>query len=139
MRLVEEIGFAQAFSVKYSARPGTPAAAMKRRVPERVAAERLGRLQALLGSQQASFDRATIGRRLPVLRERRGRHAGQLVGRTPYLQAVHLQADVDTSIGDLVTVDITGRAAHSLAGRLAPSAAPDAAARVTPPHERRTA
>src|SRR5262249_32075345 len=87
--LVAEIGFAQAFSFKYSPRPGTPAASAPEQIPEPVKALRLGPLQALLADQQRAFNRACVGRVLPVLFERPGRHPGQLVGRSPYLQSVH--------------------------------------------------
>jgi tRNA-2-methylthio-N6-dimethylallyladenosine synthase len=117
LRLVAEIGFAQAYSFKYSPRPGTPGAALPRQVKEAVKADRLARLQALLDAQAAEFNRRTVGRTLPVLIEREGRHAGQLVGRTPWQQAVHLDAG-ECRIGDLVDVDIVAAHAHSLASRL---------------------
>ncbi len=126
MSLVEEIGFAQAFSFKYSPRPGTPAASHAKQVKDQVKSERLARLQALLNSQMDAFNRDTVGKRLSILLERPGRHRGQLVGRSPYLQAVHVEAP-DASIGDLVEVDITTRHTHSLAGRpVTPSMAPAA-------------
>src|SRR5581483_9918176 len=84
--LIREIGFASAFSFKYSARPGTPAATMGNQVPESVKDERLHALQALLREQQDAFNRRAIGRIMPVLIERRGRHDGQVGGRSPYLQ-----------------------------------------------------
>jgi len=118
LALVREVGFAQAFSFKYSPRPGTPAAAMPGQVPEPAKAERLARLQALLDAQAKAFNRASVGRRLPVLLERAGRHPGQRVGRTPYLQAVHLAAPA-TAVGDVVEVDIVAQHPNSLAGRLA--------------------
>ena len=88
----QEIGFAQAFSFKYSPRPGTPAASMRRQVKDAIKGERLAELQALLAAQARAFNEATVGRVLPVLLERAGRHDGQMVGRTPYLQPVHLLA-----------------------------------------------
>ena len=115
LALVHDIGFAQAFSFKYSPRPGTPAASMRRQVKEQTKGERLAELQALLNTQADAFNRATVGRRLPVLLERPGRRPGQLVGRTPYLQAVHVEAP-EARIGDLVDVAITASHAHSLAG-----------------------
>jgi tRNA-2-methylthio-N6-dimethylallyladenosine synthase len=117
--LVSEISFAQAFSFKYSPRPGTPAATMPGQVPDAVKTERLAELQALLAQQQFGFNRACIGRILPVLLEKPGRHPGQLVGRSPYLQSVHLAADRDR-IGDIVTVAIEGAGQNSLCGMLAP-------------------
>ncbi len=118
LALVREIGFARAFSFKYSARPGTPAALMPDQVPDAVKAARLAELQALLAGQQHAFNAACIGRTLEVLFEKRGRHAGQLVGRSPYLQAVHAPAP-DRLIGALATVRITEALANSLAGELA--------------------
>jgi tRNA-2-methylthio-N6-dimethylallyladenosine synthase len=125
MHLVAEIGYAQAYSFKYSARPGTPAAAMPDQVPEDVKAERLDRLQALLRQQQEAFNRAVVGRTLPVLFERAGRHAGQLIGRSPYLQAVHADA-AETRIGHVAEVVIEDVRTNSLAGRLAQAAVPTA-------------
>jgi tRNA-2-methylthio-N6-dimethylallyladenosine synthase len=117
--LVGAISFAQAFSFKYSARPGTPAAAMAHQVPDAVKGERLAELQGLLARQQGRFNCACIGRTLPVLLEKPGRHPGQLVGRSPYLQSVHLDAD-GQGIGEIVPVTICGAGPNSLSGRLAP-------------------
>jgi tRNA-2-methylthio-N6-dimethylallyladenosine synthase len=112
--LARDIGFAQAFSFKYSPRPGTPAAGMRKQVKDTVKRARLAELQALLAEQAVRFNRATLGRTLPVLLERTGRHPGQLVGRTPYLQAVHLEAGAE--LGQVLEVTITECHAHSLAG-----------------------
>src|SRR2546421_3943010 len=90
--LVAEIGFAQAFSFKSSPRPGTPAAEAADQVPEPVKAERLAMLQALLQRQQRAFNQSCVGRILPVLFEKLGRPAGQIVGRSPDLQSVHCEA-----------------------------------------------
>jgi len=117
LRLVREIGFAQAFSFKYSPRPGTPAAALEGQIADEVKSERLSELQALLAAQQRAFNAACVGRSLPVLFERAGRHAGQLVGRSPYLQAVHAAAEAD-AIGTIRAVRITGIASNSLSGAL---------------------
>ncbi len=122
LSLVREIGYAQAFSFKYSVRPGTPAAALEHQVPEPEKAERLAELQALLTAQARDFDQATVGRTVPVLLEKPGRHPGQLVGRSPYLQAVHLDAGRH-AIGDIVPVRIQEAMTHSLAGSLTESAA----------------
>jgi tRNA-2-methylthio-N6-dimethylallyladenosine synthase len=118
MRLVEEIGFAQSFSFKYSARPGTPAAGLRRHVPEAVKATRLQQLQERLEAQSAAFNATCVGTTMPVLLERPGRHPGQLVGRTPYLQAVQVTGE-GIAIGDLVPVGITRCNPHSLAGTAA--------------------
>jgi tRNA-2-methylthio-N6-dimethylallyladenosine synthase len=121
LRLAEDVGYAQAYSFKYSPRPGTPAATMARQVPEPVKAERLDRLQQLLRRQQEVFNAATVGRTLPVLFEREGRHAGQLVGRSPYLQAVH--AFAPGLMGEIAEVTIVAVHPNSLAGRIAGDAA----------------
>ena len=115
LALIEDIGFAQAFSFKYSQRPGTPAASMRRQVKDTIKSERLMRLQALLADQARAFNEGTVGRVLPVLLERRGRHPDQQVGRTPYLQAVHVEAPGST-LGQTIDVLITQSHAHSLAG-----------------------
>ncbi len=93
MALVREITFAQAFSFKYSARAGTPAAVLKTQVPEDVKDARLYALQELLLDQQRAFNKASVGRTFEVLLTHAGRHPGQLVGKSPYLQAVHVMAD----------------------------------------------
>ncbi len=116
--LVEEICFAQAFSFKYSPRPGTPAASAPGQVAERVKSERLAALQLLLARQQREFNEACVGRVLPVLFEKPGRHEGQLVGRTPYLQSVHVLAGAER-IGEIVPALISGASANSLLGSLA--------------------
>jgi len=117
--LAREIGYAQAFSFKYSPRPGTPAALMPEQVPEPVKAERLAVLQALLTEQQQRFNAASLGREMPVLFEKRGRHPGQLVGRSPYLQAVHAAAP-ERLIGTLAPVRLVRVERNSLAGELMP-------------------
>ena len=117
LALVREVRYAQAYSFRYSPRPGTPAAGAKQ-VPVEVAADRLARLQALLNEQQTAFQQGCVGRVLPVLVEKPGRNAGQMVGRSPYLQAVHMDADAALA-GRIVDVEITGSATNSLAGRLA--------------------
>ncbi|MFN3746147.1 MAG: tRNA (N6-isopentenyl adenosine(37)-C2)-methylthiotransferase MiaB [Hyphomicrobiaceae bacterium] len=113
--IVRKVRFAQAYSFKYSARPGTPAATMGRQVPEAVKVERLSRLQALLDEQQSSFNAECVGRVLPVLFERRGRHEGQLIGRSPYLQAVHAEA-APGLMGRIIPVEIAKAGPNSLSG-----------------------
>jgi tRNA-2-methylthio-N6-dimethylallyladenosine synthase len=122
LRLVREVGYASAFSFKYSRRPGTPAAAMPGQVPDEVKAERLSRLQALLGGQQAAFNAAQVGRTLPVLFEKTGRREGQIAGRSPYLQAVHCEGEVKL-IGQIAPVRIVAAGPNSLAGERLPDAA----------------
>jgi tRNA-2-methylthio-N6-dimethylallyladenosine synthase len=114
LALVREVGYASAFSFKYSPRPGTPAAEAEQ-IPEPVKAKRLARLQALLAEQQAAFQRSCIGRTLPVLVEKPGRHPGQMLGRSPYLQAVHFDAD-PTLVGRIVEVAIDAAGPNSLSG-----------------------
>jgi tRNA-2-methylthio-N6-dimethylallyladenosine synthase len=115
MAIVEEVGFAQAYSFKYSPRPGTPAAALEAQVPEAEKTKRLAILQARLNAQQAAFNAAQVGRTLPVLFERTGRHDGQIGGRSPYLQAVHVEAET-SRIGEIFPVRITKAGPNSLNG-----------------------
>jgi tRNA-2-methylthio-N6-dimethylallyladenosine synthase len=115
LEIVAEVGYAGAFSFKYSPRPGTPAAERDDQVDEDVKAERLARLQAEIDAGQDRFNAACVGRRFDVLFEKPGRHAGQLVGRSPYLQPVHVTAP-PSLIGQLLPVTITSRTANSLFG-----------------------
>jgi tRNA-2-methylthio-N6-dimethylallyladenosine synthase len=117
--LIREVRYAAAFSFKYSRRPGTPASAMPGQVDEAVTEERLARLQALLTEQQKAFNASQIGQVLPVLFERKGRHEGQVVGRSPYLQGVHAHGP-DRLMGTIVPVLITGSSLNSLTGELVP-------------------
>ena len=114
LNIVRAVNYAQAFSFKYSPRPGTPAAAMEDQVPASVMDERLQRLQALLNAQQHAFNQASVGKRTRVLLERPGRRPGQLVGKSPWLQSVHVQTDA--SIGDMLEVEIISAGPNSLAG-----------------------
>jgi tRNA-2-methylthio-N6-dimethylallyladenosine synthase len=120
--LVDDIGFAHAFSFKYSPRPGTPAASLSGQIPESVKSDRLAMLQAVLESQKRRFNNACVGRTLPVLLEKPGRHPGQLVGRSPYLQSIYLTA-TERRIGEIVLVRILGATANSLTGSLEESTA----------------
>jgi tRNA-2-methylthio-N6-dimethylallyladenosine synthase len=113
MALVREVGYAAAYSFKYSPRPGTPGAEMPGQVPESDKTARLHRLQALLHGQQTAFNTACVGRELPVLLEKTGRRPGQVVGRSPYLQAVHLPGD-GLKIGDIVRARIEAVGTNSL-------------------------
>jgi tRNA-2-methylthio-N6-dimethylallyladenosine synthase len=115
--LVRAANYASAFSFKYSKRPGTPAAAMPNQVAEAAKAERLARLQALLDEQQAAFNAAQVGRTIPVLFEREGRKAGQIVGRSPYLQPVWVMGPAGL-IGEIAEVRIESAARGSLSGAL---------------------
>ena len=115
LKIVKKIGFVQAYSFKYSPRPGTPAALLKDQVPESLKAERLGILQELLKAQQLSFNRSCVGRTMKVLLDRPGRVSGQLVGRSPYMQAVHVDG-TGLKIGTIVELKVTAGHAYSLAG-----------------------
>ena len=114
LALVREARYAGAFSFKYSRRPGTPASAMPGQVDEAVKEERLARLQALLDEQQSAFNLAQEGRILPVLFERPGRRDGQVVGRSPYLQPVHMEGP-ESLIGRITPVRIAKANRGSLA------------------------
>jgi tRNA-2-methylthio-N6-dimethylallyladenosine synthase len=120
LALVREVGFASAYAFKYSSRPGTPAADASNQVAPAVKAERLAVLQQLLESQRVAFNQATVGRRFGVIFDKPGRHAGQLIGRTPYMQSVHAEADA-SRMGVMTEVEITGLKPNSLSGRVAPS------------------
>jgi tRNA-2-methylthio-N6-dimethylallyladenosine synthase len=120
MRLVNEVGFASAFSFKYSPRPGTPAAELTDQVSEPVKNERLQRLQRLIDSQQTEFNTGCVGRTFEVLFEKTGRHPGQIVGRSPYLQPVQVMG-AHEHIGTVQEVIITGTGSNSLFGALAQS------------------
>ena len=128
LALVREVGYAQAFSFKYSPRPGTPAAERDDQVPAEVAAERLSRLQRLLEDQKKRFNASMVGRTLPVLFERRGRHAGQVAGRTPFMQWLHVDGD-DALIGTVAEAVVTHASPNGLAGALAGSAGASVIAR----------
>ena len=121
LKLVSDIGFASAFSFKYSPRPGTPASGEARQVDETVKSERLAALQQLLGAQHDAFNHSMVGRTLPVLFERHGRQDGQLIGRSPYLQAVYATA-APALMGRIVPVTVLEAKPNSLAGALAPAA-----------------
>jgi tRNA-2-methylthio-N6-dimethylallyladenosine synthase len=115
--LIERIGFAQAYSFKYSPRPGTPAAAAPDQVPEAEKDARLQALQAVLRRQQDGFNAACVGQRLPVLFTGAGRHPGQIGGRSPYLQPVHLDGPAEL-IGSIATVRIAAAHRNSLSATL---------------------
>jgi len=117
LALVREVEFSSAFAFKYSSRPGTPAADVKEQVPAAVKAERLLMLQQLLETQRQAFNLATVGKRFGVIFDKAGRHAGQLIGRTPYMQSVHAEADV-SRMGALTEVEILGLKPNSLSGRV---------------------
>jgi tRNA-2-methylthio-N6-dimethylallyladenosine synthase len=117
LSLVETVGFASAYSFKYSPRPGTPGAGLAQQVPEDVKSERLAALQELTGRQQKDFNRSCVGHRIDVLLERRGSKPGQLAGRSPYLQAVQVEAP-EEMIGQIANVAIVATGTWSLYGEI---------------------
>jgi tRNA-2-methylthio-N6-dimethylallyladenosine synthase len=117
LRLVEDVRYAQAFSFKYSTRPGTPGAELKDQVPEEIKAERLERLQALLLKQQHEFAETCVGKVVDVLLEKPGRMPGQIIGRSPWLQSVNVDAKA-SQIGDIINVRIIGTSTNSLFGEV---------------------
>jgi tRNA-2-methylthio-N6-dimethylallyladenosine synthase len=116
LQLVRDVNYAGAFSFKYSPRPGTPAATREDQIPEDVKNERLARLQNLLTSQQAAFNQSCVGQTLTVLLEKKGRQDGQLIGRSPYLQSVHLEAP-EHLLGSFVDAKILSVGPNSLSGQ----------------------
>ncbi|WP_226637650.1 tRNA (N6-isopentenyl adenosine(37)-C2)-methylthiotransferase MiaB [Novosphingobium profundi] len=116
LKLVDTVGYAQCFSFKYSPRPGTPAATMGDQVPMPVMDERLRRLQTALNRDQYAFNTASVGKTCEVLVERRGKHPGQWLGKSPWLQSVHFTGDV--AVGDVVTVELVEAGPNSIAGAL---------------------
>ena len=121
LALVRQVGYAQAYSFKYSPRPGTPAAEAANQVPEAEKAARLQELQGVLNAQQLAFNQASVGKRMAVLFDRPGRTPGQLVGRSPYMQAVHVEAGAEW-IGRIARARISRGLANSLAGTLSDAA-----------------
>ncbi len=126
LALVAQIGYASAYSFKYSPRPGTPAADMREMVAPATMDERLARLQALIDSQQHAFNRAAIGTTVDVLFERAARKQGQIVGRTAYLQPAHVMAS-ESIIGEVLPVRVDSLERYSLLGALAATPPPHAA------------
>ena len=114
LAIVDAVGYASAYSFKYSPRPGTPAATMEGAVDPSVMDERLQRLQARLAEHSLAFNRATIGQDLAILIDRKGRLPGQMIGKSPWLQSVFVETDA--GIGDMVDVTITQALPNSLGG-----------------------
>ena len=123
--LIEAVGFAQCYSFKYSRRPGTPGAELDDPTPESVKDERLQELQKLLDRQAKDHLAASVGQTMDILVEKTARKNGQLVGRSPYLQSVHIMATSDL-IGSVVPVRITSTGTYSLNGEIADQASPSA-------------
>jgi tRNA-2-methylthio-N6-dimethylallyladenosine synthase len=114
LRIVDEVRYASAYSFKYSPRPGTPAAAMEDQIPREIMDERLQRLQERINAHQLAFNKAKVGVYTQVLIERRGKHEGQMIGRSPWLQSVHV--DTDAQPGDIIDVTLVAAGPNSLTG-----------------------
>lgn len=123
LSIAAEVGYASAYTFKYSTRPGTPGATMDNQVDEAVKTERLLRLQDQITTQMRDFGRSVVGRTLPVLIEKKGRQAGQVGGRSPYLQAVHMDGP-ERLIGTIQPVEIIAAGNNSLTGRIVTVAEP---------------
>ena len=116
LAIVDAVGYASAYSFKYSSRPGTPAATMEGAVEAHVMDERLQRLQRRLAEHSLAFNRATIGKDLTILIDRKGRLPGQMIGKSPWLQSVFVETGA--AIGDMIDVDIVQALPNSLGGVL---------------------
>ena len=114
--VVNKVKYIQAFSFKYSRRAGTPAAVMPNQVEEKVKKERLNILQNLLFSYQEAFNKSCVGKVMPVLFEQKGRHKGQLIGRTPYMQNLHIETE-SANINKIIDVEVTEATTNSLSGK----------------------
>ncbi len=121
LNLVDEVGYASAYSFKYSPRPGTPAATMEDQISPDVMDERLQRLQARITEHQVAFNRLRIGKETEILIERKGRFAGQMIGRSPWLQSVHVETDAVA--GDIVPVTLLSAGPNSMQGAVLTRAA----------------
>ena len=116
LEIVDAVRYAAAYSFKYSARPGTPAAGMDGQIAPEIMDERLQRLHARIARHQLAFNRATIGKETRVLIERKGRRPGQMIGRSPWLQSVHLETTA--APGDMLDVTLISAGPNSMAGAL---------------------
>ena len=114
LKIVAEVRYSSAYSFKYSARPGTPAAAMEDQIPREVMADRLQRLQSKITEQQLLFNKSKVGSDTKVLVERKGRHDGQMIGRSPWLQSVHVETDATP--GDMIDVTLVAAGPNSMTG-----------------------
>jgi tRNA-2-methylthio-N6-dimethylallyladenosine synthase len=112
--IVDAVGYASAYSFKYSPRPGTPAATMEDQIPREIMGERLARLQERINVHQLAFNRSKVGVDTQILVERPGKHAGQMIGRTPWLQSVHVETSA--APGDLVNVTLVAAGPNSMSG-----------------------
>jgi tRNA-2-methylthio-N6-dimethylallyladenosine synthase len=114
LRIVDEVGYSSAYSFKYSARPGTPAAVMEDQIPRQVMDERLQRLQERITANQLAFNRSKIGVSTQILIERKGKLAGQMIGRSPWLQSVHVETSAQA--GDIIDVTLIAAGPNSMTG-----------------------
>jgi tRNA-2-methylthio-N6-dimethylallyladenosine synthase len=114
LRIVDEVRYASAYSFKYSARPGTPAAVMEDQIPREIMDERLQRLQERINAHQLAFNRSKVGADTQVLIERQGKHMGQMVGRSPWLQSVHVETDAKA--GEIIDVTLVAAGPNSMTG-----------------------
>ncbi|HEY8592768.1 MAG TPA: tRNA (N6-isopentenyl adenosine(37)-C2)-methylthiotransferase MiaB [Sphingomicrobium sp.] len=121
LQIVDAVRYAAAYSFKYSPRPGTPAATMEDQIAREIMDDRLQRLQARINDHQLAFNRSTMGMTTQVLIERKGRHAGQMIGRSPWLQSVHVEAAAQP--GDIVDVTFVAAGPNSMTGALVQKAA----------------
>jgi tRNA-2-methylthio-N6-dimethylallyladenosine synthase len=114
LRIVDEVRYASAYSFKYSARPGTPAANMEDQIPRQVMDERLQRLQQRISLHQLAFNRSKVGMETQILIEREGKHERQMIGRSPWLQSVHVNSEA--AVGEIVDVSLVTAGPNSMAG-----------------------
>jgi tRNA-2-methylthio-N6-dimethylallyladenosine synthase len=114
LRIVDAVRYASAYSFKYSPRPGTPAAAMEDQIPRDIMDDRLQRLQARISENQLAFNRSKVGVETQVLIERKGKLPGQMIGRSPWLQSVHLETGARS--GDIVDVTLVAAGPNSMTG-----------------------
>jgi tRNA-2-methylthio-N6-dimethylallyladenosine synthase len=116
LKIVDEVGYASAYSFKYSARPGTPAATMEDQIAREIMDERLQRLQERITTNSLAFNRSKVGTQTQILIERKGRRLGQMIGKSPWLQSVHL--DTDAQAGNIIDVTLVAAGPNSMTGAL---------------------
>jgi tRNA-2-methylthio-N6-dimethylallyladenosine synthase len=116
LRIVDAVGYASAYSFKYSARPGTPAAVMEDQIPREIMDERLARLQQRINAHSLAFNRQKVGLTTQILIERPGKRQGQMIGRSPWLQSVHV--DTDARPGDILEVELLAAGPNSMSGAI---------------------
>jgi tRNA-2-methylthio-N6-dimethylallyladenosine synthase len=121
LQIVDAVHYASAYSFKYSTRPGTPAATMEQQIPREIMDDRLQRLQERINAHQLAFNRSKIGLDTTILIERKGKHEGQMIGRSPWLQSVHVETQAQP--GDVVAVTLVGAGPNSMSGAVRQKAA----------------